>query len=72
MKVKNNIKAIRLERGITQVKMAEDLHITRQTINAIEKSKYNTSLELALKISKYFDTPFDEIFSLEEDDNAQK
>ena len=72
MKVKNNIKAIRLERGITQVKMAEDLNITRQTINAIEKSKYNPSLELALKISKYFDTPFDEIFSLEEDDNAQK
>ncbi|RPF58158.1 helix-turn-helix transcriptional regulator [Abyssicoccus albus] len=72
MKVKNNIKTIRLERGITQVKMAEDLHITRQTINAIEKSKYNPSLELALKISKYFDTPFDEIFSLEEDDNAQK
>ena len=69
MKVKNNIKAIRLERGITQVKMAEDLHITRQTINAIEKIKYNPSLELALKISKYFDLAFDKLFSLEEDDN---
>lgn len=48
MKVVNYIREIRQARGITQVKMAEDLQVTRQTINAIEKNKYNPSLELAL------------------------
>jgi len=48
--------------------MAEDLQVTRQTINAIEKNKYNPSLELALKIIAYFDVPIDEIFILGEDD----
>ncbi|OSH24171.1 Cro/Cl family transcriptional regulator [Enterococcus faecalis] len=49
------------------MKMAEDLQVTRQTINAIEKNKYNPSLELALKLIAYFDMPIDEIFILEED-----
>lgn len=47
--------------------MAEDLQVTRQTINAIEKNKYNPSLELALKIVAYFNMPIDEIFILQED-----
>ncbi|WP_304952530.1 helix-turn-helix transcriptional regulator [Viridibacillus arvi] len=66
MKVINNIREIRLKRGITQVQMAQDLQITRQTINAIEKNKYNPSLELALKLIKYFDLPTEELFYLDE------
>ena len=66
MRVINHIKEIRQSKGITQVKMAEDLQITRQTVNAIEKNKYNPSLELALKLIKYFDVSIDEIFYLEE------
>lgn len=46
--------------------MAEDLNITRQTVFAIEKNKYNPSLELALKIVAYFDMPIEEIFYLQE------
>lgn len=68
MPVINHIREIRQGRGITQVKMAEDLQITRQTINAIEKNKYNPSLELALKLVKYFDVPVEELFYLEEGD----
>ncbi|MBO1004210.1 helix-turn-helix transcriptional regulator [Pseudogracilibacillus auburnensis] len=68
MRVINHIREIRQKKGITQVKMAEDLQVTRQTINAIEKNKYNPSLELALKLIAYFDMPIDEIFILEEDD----
>jgi putative transcriptional regulator len=67
LRVINHIKEIRLKRGITQVKMAEDLQITRQTINAIEKNKYNPSLELALKLIAYFDVPIEEMFYLEEE-----
>ncbi|HLQ70998.1 MAG TPA: helix-turn-helix transcriptional regulator [Bacillota bacterium] len=67
MKVINHIRDIRMKKGIAQIKMAEDLQVTRQTMNAIEKNKYNPSLELALKIMKYFDVPIDEVFILEED-----
>ena len=66
LKVINNIREIRLKRGITQVQMAQDLQITRQTINAIENNKYNPSLELALKLIKYFDLPIEELFYLDE------
>ncbi|PWU69074.1 helix-turn-helix transcriptional regulator [Gracilibacillus dipsosauri] len=62
MLVVNHIREIRQRRGITQIKMAEDLQVTRQTINAIEKNKYNPSLELALKLVDYFGLPIEEIF----------
>jgi putative transcriptional regulator len=67
MPVINHIREIRQKKGISQIKMAEDLQVTRQTINAIEKNKYNPSLELALKIVAYFNMPIDEIFILQED-----
>lgn len=67
MGVKNNIKMIRKQRGIKQLEMAEELQVTRQTVTAIENNKYNPSLELALKIAKYFNLDFNEIFILEED-----
>ena len=66
MRVVNHIREMRQQRGITQVQMAVDLQITRQTINTIEKNKYNPSLELALKLVKYFDVPIEELFYLEE------
>ena len=67
LKVKNRIKEIRLAKGISQIQMAEDLQITRQTINAVENHKYNPSLELALKLIRYFDITLGEIFTLEEE-----
>ncbi len=68
MPVLNRIKDIRTARGITQVQMAMDLQITRQTITAIENNKYNPSLELALKLVNYFQVSIDEIFELKEAD----
>ena len=68
MRVINHIKEIRVRKAITQIKMAEDLQVTRQTINAIEKNKYNPSLELALKLVKYFELPIEKIFVLEDDE----
>lgn len=62
--VKNRIREVRKARGVTQITMAEDLQITRQTIIAIENHKYNPSLELALKIIRYFDLPIEEVFQL--------
>lgn len=56
-----------MERGIKQINMAEDLQVTRQTMTAVESGKYNPSLELALKIAKYFDLSIHDIFVLEEE-----
>lgn len=67
-KVINHIREIRLKKGVTQVQMASDLQITRQTITAIENNKYNPSLELALKLVRYFEVPIEELFYLEEDE----
>ncbi|KMK75543.1 helix-turn-helix transcriptional regulator [Alkalihalobacillus pseudalcaliphilus] len=72
MRVINHIREIRQQKGITQVKMAEDLQITRQTINAIEKNKYNPSLELALKLVRYFDVPIEQLFYLDDKEEDTK
>lgn len=65
MVVTNIVKTIREKKGITQNELAHSLDVSRQTIHAIEKGKYNPSLELSLKIAKFFDLPVEEIFNLE-------
>lgn len=65
LNVVNHIREIREEKKIPQKEMAKALEVSRQTMTAIEKGKYNPSLELSLKIAAYFDMPFDEIFYLE-------
>ncbi len=53
---------------MTQQDLADALEVSRQTINAIEKGKFNPSTILALKISNLFQKSVNEIFSLEEND----
>ncbi|MDO8841832.1 MAG: helix-turn-helix transcriptional regulator [Methanocalculus sp.] len=60
--MRNTIKVYRTEHNLTQEELAQALGVTRQTILAIEKGKYDPSLELAFKISRYFAVPVDEIF----------
>ena len=60
--IKNNIKVLRAERGITQEELAEKVNVTRQTIIAIEKNKYVPSLELAYNISLFFKKKIEEVF----------
>ncbi|EFR88648.1 helix-turn-helix transcriptional regulator [Listeria marthii] len=65
MIVTNKLKNLREERDIAQNELAKALEVSRQTIHAIEKGKYNPSLELSLKIAKYFHLSVEEIFNLE-------
>jgi len=60
--IKNNIKVLRAEKGMTQEELADKVNVTRQTIIAIEKNKYIPSLELAYKISLFFNKKIEEIF----------
>jgi len=50
-------------RGMTQEELAEKLEVTRQTIIAIERNKYVPSLELAFKMSKFFNVPIEKLFT---------
>ncbi|MFH4966308.1 helix-turn-helix transcriptional regulator [Gaetbulibacter sp. M235] len=64
----NNIKVQRAIHNMTQADLAEKISVSRQTINAMEKNKYVPSTVLALKISKLFNVPVEDIFILENED----
>ncbi|MDY8136319.1 helix-turn-helix transcriptional regulator [Aquimarina sp. 2201CG5-10] len=66
--MKNKIKIERAIHELTQADLAIKIGVSRQTINAMEKNKYVPSTVLALKISKLFKKPVEEIFFLEEND----
>lgn len=60
--MKNKLKVYRAMKDITQEELAKQLGVTRQTIIAIEKEKYDPSLILAFKIAKFFNVNIDDIF----------
>jgi putative transcriptional regulator len=64
----NTLKVERAIHNLTQAKLAEMIGVSRQTVNAMELNKYVPSTVLALKISKIFKKPVNEIFFLEETD----
>lgn len=61
--MKNRIKVLRAERDLTQADLANALDVSRQTVNAIEKGKFDPSLPLAFRIARYFDQRIEDIFS---------
>ncbi|WP_421909277.1 helix-turn-helix transcriptional regulator [Methanolacinia petrolearia] len=63
--MKNQIKVFRAMHDLTQEGLAKELGVTRQTILAIEKGKYDPSLDLAFKIAKYFNVKIEEVFVYE-------
>jgi putative transcriptional regulator len=64
--VKNRLRVLRAERDWSQQDLADQLGVSRQTINAIETEKYDPSLPLALKIGRLFDQCVEKIFTLED------
>ena len=60
--MKNSLAALRAERGWSQGELAERLGVSRQTINALEREKYDPSLPLAFKIARLFGRRIEEIF----------
>jgi putative transcriptional regulator len=61
--MKNNLRVLRAQRELSQATLAEQLGVSRQTINAIEKEKYDPSLPLAFKMARLFETPIEKLFS---------
>ena len=62
--MKNSIKKLRTEKKISQQQLADNLQVSRQTINAIETGKFDPSLTLTIKITRFFNKSLEEIFSL--------
>jgi len=60
--MKNNLPALRAEQGWTQGELAAQLHVSRQTVNAIETERYEPSLALAFAIAALFKRPIEAIF----------
>ncbi len=63
--MKNRVKVLRAEHNLTQADLANAVEVSRQTINAIEKEKFDPSLVLAFKLSEYFSKGIEEIFEYE-------
>jgi DNA-binding XRE family transcriptional regulator len=65
--VNNQIREHRLRRGWSQQELAEAVGVSRQSISSIERGRYVPSLSLALKFSRLFGLPTDELFGLGEE-----
>ena len=63
--MKNKLKVARAEKNITQEDLANEIKVSRQTINAIETGKYVPSTILALKMARYFEVKVEDLFILE-------
>lgn len=69
MKLGNNIKRCRFDNDdMSQESLAYAVGVTRQTIHSIEKGKFVPSTLLALKIARFFNKPFEEVFFIIEDE----
>lgn len=67
----NRLEELRKERGITQEELAGQLEVSRQTVNSLEKGRYNPSILLAFKIARFFGLPIEDIFIYEEDTHEE-
>ena len=66
MPLKTNLRKYRfLKDEMTQKQLADLVHVSRQTIHAIERGKFNPSVRLALLIAQVFQSPVEDIFYLE-------
>ena len=63
--MKNKIKIYRAMHDLTQEALAAELGVTRQTILAIEKGKYDPSIDLAFRIARFFSVSVEDLFQYE-------
>lgn len=64
----NDVRRLRFLQGeMTQQELADQVGVTRQTVNAIEGNKYSPSLEVAFRIARVLGAPLEEVFGYEED-----
>ena len=62
----NRLRILRAERNWSQADLAQQLEVSRQSVNAIETGKFDPSLPLAFKLARLFDSTIETIFTDEE------
>ena len=67
VQVRNDLKVLRAQRSWTQARLAEELGVSRQTVNALEAGRYDPSLPLAFTIARVFGLTIEEIFFPDDD-----
>ena len=60
--MKNEVRELRSEKGLSQGRLAEEMGVSRQTINAIETGRYTPSLPLAISLARFFERAVEEVF----------
>ena len=65
--MKNKLEELRKNKGLSQEQLAENVLVSRQTIISLEKGRYNPSLDLAFRLSKFFNAPIEDIFIYKEE-----
>ena len=60
--MENDVRTLREEQGLTQAQLGKALGVSRQSVNSIEKGKYDPSLPLAIAIARFFGRAVEEIF----------
>jgi putative transcriptional regulator len=63
--VRNDVRSLREQRGLSQGLLAQALGVSRQTVNAIEVGRYNPTLPLAIAIARYFGLTVEEVFHVD-------
>jgi putative transcriptional regulator len=63
--MRNDVRALRTARGLSQGDLGSALGVSRQTVNAIETGRYSPSLPLAIQIAHYFDATVEEVFHVD-------
>ena len=69
--MKNRLEELRRARGVRQEDVAQALGVSRQTVISLEKGKYNPSLALAFRLSRFFGLPIEEIFDDSDERTAE-
>jgi putative transcriptional regulator len=64
--LKNKVKQLREQFGLTQAQLGEKVNVSRQAINAIENRKFDPSIWLAYDLAKLFNMTIEELFEFEE------
>ncbi|MCD4707846.1 MAG: helix-turn-helix transcriptional regulator [Candidatus Sabulitectum sp.] len=68
MKLNNRLRVLRAEKEISQQVLADEVGISRQTVNSIERGKFNPSVVTALKMAEYFCVAVEDAFQLKEEE----
>jgi putative transcriptional regulator len=63
--VRNDVRSLREQQGLSQGLLAQALGVSRQTVNAIEVGRYNPTLPLAIAIARYFGLTVEEVFHVD-------